>query len=43
MRFFPVVPGFSMPVVDLFAEWDFETAAPEDQPDNEDDEDEDES
>ncbi len=25
-----VVPGFSMPVADLFAEWDFETAAFED-------------
>lgn len=24
-----IVPGFSMPVADLFAEWDFETAAPE--------------
>jgi len=36
-----VVPGFSMPVAELFAEWDFETAAPESDEIEEFDEDED--
>ena len=38
-----VVPGFSMSVADLFAEWDFETATPEDQPDDDSEDDNDES